>query len=118
MHVELHVQSEKQTLVEVLDLYGYSATPAYSVEHALSEAAIQPPDAVVSDVWMRTDGCALARKLITSLAHRPLLVAVTGAAGQAERCWDAGFDHMLLKPADPAALTALLAYLRPVPTVA
>ena len=40
----------------------------------------------------------------------PLLIALTGY-GQEEdrrRAWEAGFDHHLTKPADPALLEALV----------
>jgi CheY-like chemotaxis protein len=47
--------------------------------------------------------------MVARLARRPLLVAVTGVHGQAERCRAAGYDHVLLKPADPSTLAALLA---------
>jgi CheY-like chemotaxis protein len=94
---------------DVLALYGLAATPAYSAEQALVLAAACPPDAVVSDLRMPTDGCALVRELVARLARRPLLVAVTGVHGQAERCRAAGYDHVFLKPADPSELAAVLA---------
>ena len=97
------------TLVALLGLHGYAATPAYSAEDALRQATTHPPDAVVSDLWMSTDGCELARELVAVLTHRPLLVAVTGVYGADERCRQAGYDHVLLKPADPSLLAALLA---------
>jgi CheY-like chemotaxis protein len=93
---------------DVLTLLGFSATPAYSAEQALRLAAAAPPDAVVSDVRMPTDGCALARALAAAPV-RPRLVAVTGEHGADERCRAAGFEHVLLKPADPLRLAALLA---------
>ena len=82
-----------------------SATAAYSAEEALRLAAAAPLDAVVSDLRMPTDGCDLARALAAA-PRRPLLMAVTGVHGAEERCRAAGFDHVLLKPADPDVLVA------------
>jgi CheY-like chemotaxis protein len=57
------------------------------------------------------DGLEVARRLrAMNLSPRPMLVALTGY-GQAEdvrRSREAGFDHHLVKPADPQALTELL----------
>jgi CheY-like chemotaxis protein len=61
------------------------------------------------------DGLAVARRLrAMNLSPRPFLVALTGY-GQADdvrRSHEAGFDHHLVKPADPLALTALMATVR------
>jgi CheY-like chemotaxis protein len=93
---------------DVLSLYGFAATPAYSAEQAIRSALACPPDAVVSDLKMSTDGCELARRLVAALARRPLLVAVTGVQGADDLCRTAGFDHVFLKPADPSVLAKLL----------
>jgi len=82
-------------------------------------AVADPPDAVVCDLGLpRRNGLLVAEELADTLPHKPLLVAVTGYADQVPPALarDAGFDHLLAKPADPAALAALIAaHRRPAP---
>jgi CheY-like chemotaxis protein len=59
------------------------------------------------------DGLSLAAELCRLLSTRPVLIALTGLPGMEEQCRAAGFDTYLLKPADPAALAALVAQSRP-----
>jgi CheY-like chemotaxis protein len=56
------------------------------------------------------DGLALARRLqaLPGLST-VLLVAITGHAHREADAWEAGFDHLLLKPFDPDELRRLLA---------
>ena len=74
---------------------------------------VRPPDVVLLDIGMPgMDGYEVARRLRADAGLRDvLLVALTGW-GQEEdrrRTREAGFDHHLVKPADPAELRALLA---------
>lgn len=78
---------------------------------ALAVAADFRPTACVLDISMPgMDGYELARRL-RALLPTVYLVAVTGTYGgeHDERLVDAGFDLRLIKPADPAALNAVLA---------
>ena len=59
--------------------------------------------------WPGPDGCALAGAVCRAAGRRPLLVALTGHQGLEGWSRAAGFDHHLLKPADPPVLAALLA---------
>ena len=57
------------------------------------------------------DGYEVARRVCArGGAHRPLLVAspATAATRTASARAEAGFDHHLVKPIDPASLTELL----------
>jgi CheY-like chemotaxis protein len=114
-----------QSLTHLLNLLGFEARAAATPLDALRLAAAHPPDAVVMDLgWPGADGCALGVAVCRAAGGRPLLVAVTGHQGQEGRARAAGFDHLFLKPADPAAQADLLAaaagsagdYPRPVST--
>lgn len=96
---------------EILALHGHRTVCATSGEEALARAAADPPDAAVLDLMTpRMNGVELARRLLAG-GRRPVLVAVTGWHGSEVRRWaeEGGFDAVLLKPADPAALLAAIA---------
>ena len=68
------------------------------------------PKFLILDLNLRRDsGYDLARALCADLPVRPLLVAVTGRPGLAERSRSEGFDHHFLKPTDLPALRRALA---------
>jgi CheY-like chemotaxis protein len=101
---------------EVLALYGHRALCATDGAGALEVAAADPPDAAVLDLMMpRMNGVELARRLRGAGGRRPVLVALTGWRGSAVERWAAegGFDAVLFKPAEPAALLAALLAGRP-----
>jgi two-component system OmpR family response regulator len=103
------------TLADLLHLYGHRVTVARTAAEALAAAEGHPPDVVVLELRLPDlDGWHLARRL-RSLAEwggrRLLVIAATGC-GMAEGRWrsaEAGVDLHLVKPADPALLTGLLA---------
>jgi signal transduction histidine kinase/ActR/RegA family two-component response regulator len=70
------------------------------------------PEVVLLDISLPViDGLEVARRIrAQSGVHQPLLVAVTGLGREEDRqrSVDAGFDHHLVKPIDPASLVALL----------
>jgi CheY-like chemotaxis protein len=91
------------SLADLLTLLGFEARAARTPGDALRLATVYPPDAIVMEIrWARTDGYALAGELRRAAGGRPALVAVVGAHGQETQSRAAGFDHCLLKPADPA----------------
>lgn len=97
------------SLAAVLTLSGLRAAVARSVREGEAVAALDPPDVVLADLGLPDgDGASLPGRLAPVLARRPAFVALTGSHGQEARCLAAGFDRVLLKPADPAALAALL----------
>lgn len=110
--VDDHPDSAEAT-AQLLALHGHDTLPALTCAEARAIVTGPPaflPDVVVMDVRLPDgDGYSLAAELCKLLAVRPLLIAVTGLQDQEEKCRDAGFDYFLLKPADPAALAALLA---------
>jgi signal transduction histidine kinase/DNA-binding response OmpR family regulator len=102
-----------RSLGMLLELGGHEIRLCYDGPSGLSEAESFLPEVVLLDIGLPgMDGLEVARSLRTrNLSPRPVLVALTGY-GQAEdvrRSHEAGFDHHLVKPADPEALTHLLA---------
>jgi CheY-like chemotaxis protein len=94
----------------LLESLGFEARYATSGPAALELAAEYRPDACVLDISMPgMDGYELARRLREQLGA-VYLVAVTGTYGgeHDQKLTEAGFDLRLIKPADPAALLAVL----------
>jgi signal transduction histidine kinase/ActR/RegA family two-component response regulator len=101
------------SLAMLLSLEGFETLSVYDGEAALESLNSFSPHVVLLDIGLPgVDGFEVARRL-RQLPNfeRVFLVAVTGY-GQEEdrrRSYEAGFDHFLVKPVDPHALTALLA---------
>jgi CheY-like chemotaxis protein len=102
-----------ETTAQLLALHGHDTRAACTCADAralLTGPAPFAPELVLMDVRLPDgDGVALGVELSTLLPARPVLIALTGLPGQAERCRAAGFDECLLKPTEPAALVALIA---------
>jgi CheY-like chemotaxis protein len=102
-----------EATAQLLDIYGCDTRTAHTCAEALAVVtgdAPFVPDVVFLDVRLPDgDGFGLAGELCGLLAARPVLVALTGLAGLDAQCRAAGFDHYLLKPADPNALAAIVA---------
>jgi CheY-like chemotaxis protein len=101
-----------ESLAEVLGLAGHEVRTAGDGLDALAAARESRPEVVLLDLGMPgMNGFEAARRLREDPASRPdLLVAVTGWASDDDRRHTraAGFTHHLIKPADPAAILALL----------
>jgi PAS domain S-box-containing protein len=100
------------SLRTLLELLGHHVAVAYSGPEGVKRARECRPDVVLCDIGLPgLDGYAVADEL----RHDPTtatvrLIAITGY-GQEEdrrRARQAGFDHHLTKPVDPAALQPLL----------
>ncbi len=80
---------------------------------AVAEAERFEPDVILMDIGMpNLDGYAAARKIRAELWGQDiLLVALTGWGQEEDRqkTHDAGFDHHLVKPANPADIQQILA---------
>jgi signal transduction histidine kinase/DNA-binding response OmpR family regulator len=101
-----------RSLSMLLDLFGHDVRTCYDGPSALVEAEEFFPEIVLLDIGLPgMDGFEVARRLREQpTCAQTLLVALTGY-GQAEdirRSREAGFDHHLVKPADPEALRGLL----------
>jgi len=90
---------------------GADVRVAHDGETGLKSAVQRPADVIVCDIGLpRLDGLQFARQLASILPERPLLIAVTGYGGTyvESQARDAGFDHYLVKPADPAVIERLI----------
>lgn len=86
---------------------GYEVRVARHPREATAAATAFPPDAVV--VGTRGRGADPVRQAASWPGRRPVLVAVSAYPEVGEEARRAGYDHALLKPADPAVLAGLLA---------
>jgi CheY-like chemotaxis protein len=104
------------SLSMLLNDAGYDTRTAGDGAQALETAADFRPDIALLDIGMpKLNGYELARRIRDQTWGRAvLLIAVTGWGGADHRqqTTEAGFDHHLTKPVDPAALTRLLVSLQ------
>jgi CheY-like chemotaxis protein len=104
-------QDAADGLTKVIRLWGHEVRSAYD-ETAISLMHEFQPDVVLLDVGMpRMDGHTMAPQLRANLQSSQLtIIAVTGFHDEVteRRCYDAGFDHFLVKPVDTAVLEGLL----------
>jgi CheY-like chemotaxis protein len=99
------------SLALVFSLNGHLARVASDADSALRAVTADRPDVVITDtVLPRISGFDFARSLASLPGKRPVLIALTGYVQASDR--DAGrlglFDHVLIKPADPAAIIDLV----------
>jgi CheY-like chemotaxis protein len=97
-------------------LAGHDLQTAYDGLEAVQAAATFRPEVVLLDIGMpKMNGYEAARHIREQPWGKSMaLIALTGW-GQEEdkrRAFEAGFDHHLTKPVDPAALEKLLALIR------
>ena len=101
------------TLTEMLRVSGHDVDTAYDGVAAMDAVDSHRPDVVLMDIGLpKLSGYDVARQIRESDPQRRIvLVAVTGW-GQDEdrrRSQQAGFDHHLVKPVDPAWLEGIFA---------
>ena len=103
-----------QMLAMYLENEGHEVTVLHDPHEALALAERAPMDAFLLDIGLPgMDGNELASRLRALPQTRgAMLIAITGYGQRFDRLrsMQAGFDHYLVKPADPAALAALLAH--------
>ncbi len=99
------------SLCMLLKWRGHEVRVAYDGLEAVGAAVAFHPDVVLLDIGLpKLSGYEAARRIREAGGAQSLLVAVTGW-GQDEdrrRARDAGFDHHLTKPVDPAAISRLI----------
>ena len=108
-----------ELMTVLLELWGHEVRIAYNGPEGLSLAAEYRPDAVLLDIGLPAmNGYEVAKRLRELPGwDGVMLVAVTGY-GQDEdrrRSREAGFDHHLTKPVEPAKLQSLLAVVPSLP---
>jgi two-component system CheB/CheR fusion protein len=101
------------SLALLLSLRGYEVDTAYDGQAALKKAASFHPEVVLLDIGLPgLDGYEVATRLRRRRrTAKSLLVALTGYGGEDDqlRARQAGFDHHLTKPVNPAVIYRLLA---------
>jgi CheY-like chemotaxis protein/two-component sensor histidine kinase len=107
------------SLAMLLRLAGHEVAVCNESTGALATAETFQPQVVLLDIGLPgLDGYEVARQLrARPKLKNVLLVALTGYGRDEDirRSLEAGFDHHLVKPADPEALTGLFAQLSPQP---
>lgn len=103
-------------LSRVILAMGYKVATAADGKEAIEKAEDYRPDVILMDLGMpRMNGYEAARHIRQQgWGKETVLVALTGWGQDSDRqkSKDAGFDHHLVKPADPLELRILLASLR------
>jgi CheY-like chemotaxis protein len=106
-------QDAAQMLATLLEVQGHSVSVEYDGRGALQRARLERPQVMLLDIGLPdTDGYALARQLRALPELRgATLVALTGYGQNEDRrlAEEAGFDHHLVKPADLAQVSEILA---------
>jgi len=99
-------------LAMLLEAAGHEVMTEHDPVIALRRAIATRPDVALLDIGLpRMDGHELARRLRATPEGRAMtLIALTGYGQQSERekAAQAGFDHYLVKPPEPAGLQRLL----------
>ncbi|HSN19359.1 MAG TPA: ATP-binding protein [Usitatibacter sp.] len=99
------------SLCMLLKSRGHEVRVAYDGLEAVGAAVTFQPEVVLLDIGLpKLSGYEAARRIREARGDRVLLMAVTGW-GQEEdrrRAMEAGFDHHLTKPVDPAAISRLI----------
>jgi DNA-binding response OmpR family regulator len=105
-------QDAANSLAMLLRMKGHDVRTAYDGLEAIDAALSHKPEIVLLDVGLpRLNGFDVARRLRESEDLRTvILVALTGWGHDEDRrrSKEAGFDHHMVKPADPAALDRVL----------
>lgn len=104
------------SLAVLVRMWGCETLTAYDAEGGLELARIARPDCLVLDIGMPgTDGYALARQVRDDAELRGAKLIALSAYSSEEhhrQAGEAGFEHCLVKPADPIALEGLLTMLQ------
>jgi PAS domain S-box-containing protein len=105
------------SLAMMLRVLGNDTRTAYDGEEAVAAAAEYRPDVILLDLGMpKLNGYDACRRIREQPFGKEIIVIAQTGWGQDEdrqRSQAAGFDHHLVKPLDPVAVTTLLADLEP-----
>jgi PAS domain S-box-containing protein len=104
-----------QSLAMMLEIGGHTAHLAYDGVEAVEVAGAVRPQIILMDIGMpRLNGYDACRRIRAEEWGREIVMVALTGWGQTDdrlRSEEAGFDHHLVKPVEPAALDALLARL-------
>lgn len=111
-------RSNADMLAMLLELDGLEVEVAYDGLEGLEKARVFAPDVVIMDLGMPVmDGLeAAARMRAEKLAFTLIAVSGWGRDEDRKNTAEAGFDHHLTKPVNPAELRTVLAGIRPAAT--
>jgi CheY-like chemotaxis protein len=105
-------QDSAESLAMLFQMMGHDVRSALNGLEALDVAANFQPDLIVLDIGMPgLDGYEVCRRLRQQpWARAVVIAALTGWTRDEDkdRSQEAGFDHYLVKPIDPKALTELI----------
>jgi PAS domain S-box-containing protein len=99
------------TLGRLLSLYGYEVRVAYDGSSAVEVSESFQPNVAVLDIGMPgQNGYEVAQRLRRRRGGELKLIALTGWGGEGDvqRAREAGFDHHVTKPVDPAVLNEMI----------
>ena len=112
---DLHDSAD--TLAMLLRLHGHQVETAYDGEEAVTRAREFRPEVILLDLGMPRMGGDLACRVIRAepWGKDLQIIALTGWGQESDRrrTQEAGFNHHLVKPVDPALLLEHLATLAP-----
>ena len=101
-----------ESLAMLLRFSGHEVRAVHTGPKALQAAQAEPPDVILLDIGLPgMDGYEVARRLREQQgAGSAHLIAMTGYGQESDRkrSREAGFDHHLVKPVEPARLQELL----------
>jgi len=107
------VRDITDSLAIVMRRVGFEVYTAYDGQQAVARVEEVRPQVVILDIGMpKVDGYEAARRIRAQPWGKEMtLIALTGWGGKTvqKRTEEAGFDHHLVKPIEPAALLELLA---------
>jgi len=104
-----------RSLALLLREWGADAEAYWSGPEALTAAFADPPDAILSEIWLpHLDGISASHLQQRVELQKTLLVAVTGWTDWQSRrlAEEEGFDFFYVKPLDHASLQEILADVR------
>jgi CheY-like chemotaxis protein len=100
------------TLAALLEAWGHEVRALYDGPSAIAAAAEFRPHVVLLDIGLpKMNGYEVAEHLRKSADDRSMILVAFTGYGQDEdrrRVREAGFDHHLIKPLEPAALEKIL----------
>jgi PAS domain S-box-containing protein len=106
------LKDSADSLARLMRLRGQDVATAYDGEEALKVAETMRPEVILLDIGMpKMNGYEVCRQLRRQPWGREILVIAVTGWGQEEdrrRTEEAGFDHHLVKPVEPAALMKLV----------
>jgi CheY-like chemotaxis protein/anti-sigma regulatory factor (Ser/Thr protein kinase) len=107
------LEDSAESLAMLLSQQGHEVRTAHDGDEAVGVARAFAPDIVLLDIAMpKLNGYEAARLILEERREkRPVLIALTGWGHDENRMRtkEAGFDHHLVKPVEPEALSRLLA---------